>query len=404
MVIALTSSLSLGAAEPVQVTDINRQNGGVGEAVTLGDVLIFVNPTAEHGSELWRSDGTVEGTRLLVDINPGSGSASPARLSRIGDEVWFAASDGEHGREVWITNGSAAGTRMLLDIADGSADSEPADFTAVGQRVFFSAETAATGRELWVSDGMASGTRLVKDIGPDTTSSIAGPETYSGIFASSINGSKFAALGDRLVFAADDGVHGRELWLSNGTSEGTQLITDIASGSASLAISSRLVSVDAGVFFFSSHGGGGIEPWATNGTAAGTRRLRDIRPGSTGCQPFDLCTMGDTAYFLANDGSTSRSVWRSDGTPGGTVLLKSTGATIKDLAPIADRAIAFSGDAPDTTFNREPWISNGSSEQTRLMGEVAPGGTSSNPIGFAALDGSRVAFLARESESDPHGV
>ncbi len=40
------------------------------------------------------------------------------------------------------------------------------------------------------------------------------------------------ALGNKLVFTADNGVNGRELWQSDGTSAGTQLWYDIVPGAS----------------------------------------------------------------------------------------------------------------------------------------------------------------------------
>ena len=75
------------------------------------------------------------------------------------------------------------------------------------------------GTELWVSDLTAEGTRLAADI-----------NTALQGFASS-SPSVFAALDvGRAVFSADDGVHGREAWASDGTPEGTRLIADIFAG------------------------------------------------------------------------------------------------------------------------------------------------------------------------------
>lgn len=78
--------------------------------------------------------------------------------------MFFTASTDTSGEELWISDGTPGGTRMVADIAPGAESSDPKWLTVVGDKVFFSASTPDEGAELWVSDGTAGGTRLVKDI------------------------------------------------------------------------------------------------------------------------------------------------------------------------------------------------------------------------------------------------
>jgi ELWxxDGT repeat protein len=50
-----------------------------------------------HGRELWRSDGTEEGTYLVKDILLGEGSSEPAMLTSASGRLYFVARDGVHG-------------------------------------------------------------------------------------------------------------------------------------------------------------------------------------------------------------------------------------------------------------------------------------------------------------------
>src|SRR5436305_1000544 len=100
---------------------LNSYWGDSTRSVELSGHLYFFADDGVHGRELWSTDGTDTGTQLVKDINPGPaasnwGSAGQV-LARVGDRFVFAADDGGHGSELWISDGTADGTQMLKDIA-----------------------------------------------------------------------------------------------------------------------------------------------------------------------------------------------------------------------------------------------------------------------------------------------
>ncbi|QLQ10216.1 MAG: hypothetical protein HZY75_07250 [Nocardioidaceae bacterium] len=131
---------------------------------------------------------------------------------------------------MWTSDGTAEGTLMVKDIYPDSLewprDEPPKYLAAMGDRLFFAADDGVHGHELWTSDGTAEGTVMVKDIHPD------------GSDSSSPKG--LTAVGNRLFFTADDGVHGDELWVSDGTEQGTAMVKDIRPGSADGGLALRL--------------------------------------------------------------------------------------------------------------------------------------------------------------------
>jgi ELWxxDGT repeat protein len=160
----------------------------------FGDALYFFGFLGDWG--LFRSDGTAQGTTEVQSL---SGSPAPDGLTPFGSGLAFAASDSErvYGQELWFTDGTAAGTRMVSDILPGSASSHPRGLTVVSGRLYFTADDGVHGAELWTSDGTAAGTHMIQDINPGAASS-----TPSGM----------TAAGGLLFFSADDGLTGRELW------------------------------------------------------------------------------------------------------------------------------------------------------------------------------------------------
>src|SRR5262249_56046928 len=83
-----------------------------------------------------------------------------------------------------------------------------------------------------------------------------------------------------LYFSANDGVHGREPWVSDGTAAGTVLVEDINPGAADSA-PGYFTNVNGLVYFDVLEDPiYGAELWQTDGTAAGTALVQDIYPGS----------------------------------------------------------------------------------------------------------------------------
>ena len=195
--------------------------------------LFFTANDGETGNELWISDGTEAGTQLLLDINPGSSSgyyggdypdgSFAYGFTEFNGQLFFTADDGENGNELWVSDGTAAGTQLLVDINPGgssyySSSSFAYGFTEFNGQLFFTANDGETGNELWVSDGTAAGTQLLVDINPGSSSGYYG-EYPAGSFAYG-----FTEFNSQLFFTANDGENGNELWVTDGTAVGTQLL------------------------------------------------------------------------------------------------------------------------------------------------------------------------------------
>jgi ELWxxDGT repeat protein len=128
--------------------------------------MLFVATSATSGKELWISDGTAQGTKLLKDIEPGPDSSEPMSLVRAGGLVFFHARTSANGRELWVSDGTDVGTHQVADLYPGTgsafrADRQPRSLLKVqGRRVWFTAtDSAATPCALYFSDGSAAGTR-----------------------------------------------------------------------------------------------------------------------------------------------------------------------------------------------------------------------------------------------------
>jgi ELWxxDGT repeat protein len=85
--------------------------------------LFFTADDGSNGPELWTSDGTATGTRLVSNIHPLSSyiSPRPSALTVVGNQLLFLADDGTKGKELWRTD-STLQTTQVRDIGPGSSD------------------------------------------------------------------------------------------------------------------------------------------------------------------------------------------------------------------------------------------------------------------------------------------
>ena len=114
-----------------QVDDINAttttSSSNPKNLVVVGDTLYFRATTQTMGTELWKSDGTLEGTVPVMDIWPGASSSSFGVPTNVNGRLFFDADDGVHGQALWTTDGTSAGTVMVKNITpvDGSLPKYP---------------------------------------------------------------------------------------------------------------------------------------------------------------------------------------------------------------------------------------------------------------------------------------
>lgn len=149
---------------------------GSPKIVVLNDTLFFPVQTAADGVELYESDGTVGGTHLLNDIRPGADSALTLAFWEdtvvYNNNLIFTADDGIHGVEIWTSDGTETGTRLLKDIRPfGFSSSGPRDYSFGKEGVFFRANDGVHGTELWVTDGTTEGTSIRANLTPGIDSS-----------------------------------------------------------------------------------------------------------------------------------------------------------------------------------------------------------------------------------------
>jgi uncharacterized repeat protein (TIGR01451 family) len=320
---------------------------------TVGQTVFFAAFDLGVGNELWKTDGTEAGTVRVTDANPGPGDlilVSFASSVEFKGTLFFLGYEPTHNLELWRSDGTEAGTVMVKDINPGSLTSLPSDLTVVGDALFFTADDGIHGRELWKTDGTEAGTVLVKDIAPGAVDSV---------FPQYDSPPRMAALGGQALLLASDGVSGVELWRSDGTAAGTVRVKDINPGpSDGLDPVEFAFTVVGGVAYFGANDGStGRELWRSDGTAAGTKRVADINPGPAGSFSGGVTDAGGLIYFAASDGTTGAELWRSDGTAAGTKRvadINDRGSSFPASLTAAPRGLFFTAD--DGVVGAEPWF------------------------------------------------
>jgi MYXO-CTERM domain-containing protein len=273
-------------------------SGPQGPMLRVGNTLFFPAYEATTGVELWKSDGTADGTVLVRDIFGGAGSSAPRSIASAGGTVFLIANDGSTGEELWKSDGTEAGTTLVSDLAPGGEPGLAGVSLVAGPRaVFFSANLGGLGEEPWASDGTAAGTVLLRDIVPGAESS--GPRLLT-------------ATDGQVFFFAEAPGQGVELWKSDGTPEGTVLVRDIRAGRLDgLPVASEpfMMAVGGKVLFAADDGVTGIELWKSDGTERGTLAVEDRVPGRIGAAPLWALPQGDGLLVAQNDGMTGDELW-----------------------------------------------------------------------------------------------
>lgn len=114
--------------------------------------LYFPGRDAATGLELWKTDGSLSGTSMVKDINPGAGSTAFRDFIKVNDRIIFNATTVTAGSEPWTSDGTSAGTYMLQDIEPGAGSSAAGQFVLAGTKLFAVRTTTSAGRELWVAN------------------------------------------------------------------------------------------------------------------------------------------------------------------------------------------------------------------------------------------------------------
>lgn len=219
----------------------------------------------------------------------------------------------------------------------------PTDAFVVNGVSFFSANDGVHGTELWKSDGTEKNTWLVRDIS-------------AGKHSSLIYGMQ--KMDDGVIFISQNSVNQKSaVWFSDGTSAGTRLLAQFDKQDSVQPLAQQLLNRR---FLFKVNNS---ELWASDGTAGRTRKI--ATPGSMYGEPGFV---GNRMMFGNED---SGSLWSTDGTAAGTFkmpamqhgLPSDMGGwwSVAKMSPLNGRLLLFS------QFTYEIWSTDGTIGGTKLL-------------------------------------
>jgi ELWxxDGT repeat protein len=359
----ITSALAAGDENFALTTEDDRSGTFKSTLVIIGENMFFTATSTASGDELYISDGTEAGTKMVKDINPGNADASPRYLVALSGKLYFQADDGSHGVELWESDGTEAGTKMVADIYPGAESSAPDMLTILGGKVLFRATTVASSadekkwmhiydpatqtaslvseiqarvegdavipriqvdkkhniayfigepvgenQEVYKTDGTPAGTGKIKDVTPEAL----GSSNIQWLYVHNDSVLVWRQKTPRKYAGADSVNYvqhlSEQIWITDGTAANTRLLSHFdkvvaTDGNGTNTQFAFPISWKGKLYFRADNGVNGVEFCVSDLTTEGTYQVQDLNPGTDASWPEDYAVYKGYLCFNGNAGN-----------------------------------------------------------------------------------------------------
>lgn len=249
------------------------------EGLNLREDLILLRSSEFMPDRIFRSDGTSEGTQLLINWRVDS-------WAKAGDVILIAKNSG-----LYRTDGTVDGSSLFSQIQINYLHPYWSNMTTLGENLVFLRENEMF--ELWASNGSAGNAQMLLQIdsGPEPIMSTSGSQIFLAKPTESI-------------------------WYSNGTALGTGQFLD-TSGMGFSKMHQLLYK--NGELYFSALTADGLSIWASDGTQQNTRRISSFLPNPQYHQITSMVDFNAFLFVIKKTGNTSTSLWRLHPQTGETI-------------------------------------------------------------------------------------
>ena len=340
------------------------------ESIQFNDKQILVIETGRFARRMAVTDGTPDGTTLFT--GDGFDSLRPQGFTEFDGKIFFSGYSVEDGQELWTTDGTPERTQIFKNIAPGyltgnqAHDSRPSYLTVLNNRMYFRAYAAYTGSELWSSDGSISGTQLLHDIN-------------IGYYGSSPEG--LNAYKDKLFYTVPSGFNIEQPGV---------YIYDQTDGSKTLLNLDKLDKTEkfikfGDLAFFTS--GRNDYAWLSNGTRTGTRSIS----GPSRTAPITMAFTYNNALYV----TTAGKLFTLNADQDAFTAVLPTLNNIQQVAEFNGALYLTASDSGHPDAGIELFRFNGA--EITLVKDISDGMYHSNPGDFHILN-DKMIFTAQNAE------
>lgn len=373
MAIFKTDGTTAGTTQVAPMAGINVLVNNVGTVfMSAGTKSYFLGNTTAAGQEVWVTDGTTAGTHQVADIYPGGIMLSPTLLGLVGTDLVFAESTSDDTMQLFRTDGTAAGTHAISNF------NLPTQYGAVTESVELNGKIYVALRsnqnccqpDLWTTDGTSGGTIQI--------------DSNEG-FPFHLQPSSLRAFGSSIALLTNAENTGTELSVID-TTTNALTIFDIAPGPGSGASDgSTIAAMDGYILYLRGNESSGLQLWRSDGTLAGTNLLQGLGSGVQFSQlspNYVVTRVGDRAIFQSSNAENGPQLWGSDGTAAGTVPLVGTPTPSTYNQPLIGVVGSYAYYAVYNGTNYQIVVSDGTVSGTHVLTDLGPLMVNGDPNGL----------------------